>query len=284
MMGYLLDGGWMMLPLLLCSVGLLAVVIDRGRAFRAAAIVCVPSEATRRDVARLFPAACGKLTVVRPGVTWARSVPLRSADRSAAPAAVGRGQWGCPRSALPPRFLLQVGSNRPHKGLDVLLRAWALALEEAPDQTAGITLVMAGPRDPRYPEPARSIERLGLSGRVADLGPVGDHQLDELYASATVFVCPSLREGFGLPLAEAMARGRPCVCSDTPALVETAGGAAALFPAGDAETLSATILMLLSDQDGARRLGSLALARAACFDWDVAAREMAGIYERAAQG
>jgi len=260
-------------------------VLAHRLAFRASAIVCVPSEATRRDVERLFPAARGKLTIVRPGVTWVQAPPGQAADRPApASGALPAAQWGCPRSVLPPRFLLQVGSNKPHKGLDVLLRAWALALAEAPAQTAGITLVMAGPRDPRYPEPARTIERLGLSTRAADLGPVGDRQLNELYAAALLFVCPSLREGFGLPLAEAMARGRPCVSSDTPALAETAGGAAALFPTGNAEALAAAILRLLSDEDEARRLGGLALARAACFDWDLAAREMAAVYERVAQG
>ena len=125
----------------------IAYVLAHRLAFRASAIVCVPSEATRRDVERLFPAARGKLTIVRPGVTWGQAPPGQAADRpTPASGALPAAQWGCPRSVLPPRFLLQVGSNKPHKGLDVLLRAWALALAEAPAQTAGITLVMAGPR------------------------------------------------------------------------------------------------------------------------------------------
>ncbi len=241
-------------------------------AFGAAAAVCVPSEATRQDVARLFPKAAAKLAVVRPGVAW----------RGAGRMPPGHAVAGCPRSVLPPRFALHVGSNKPHKDLDVLLRSWATAIEVSPGATAGMTLVLAGPRDPRYPEPARSVERLDLSRRVADLGPVSDGQLDSLYGGATLFICPSRREGFGLPLAEAMAHGRPCVCSDTPALVETAGGGAALFPTGDATALAATLVRLLADDEEAQRLAGLAEARAACFDWDAAARETASVYARVA--
>lgn len=249
----------------------LAYALAHRLAFRVASAICVPSEATRRDVARLFPRAARKLVVVRPGITRPAS---QSAPR-ARPAVDG-----CPRAVLPPRFALHVGGNKPHKGLDLLLESWALALREAPDATGRTTLVLAGPRDPRYPEPGRSIERLALRNRVADLGPVSEGQLEALYAGATIFICPSSREGFGLPLAEAMARGRPCTCSDTPALAETAGGAAALFPAGDANALAATLGRLLGDEDERRRLGDLASARAAAFDWDSAAREMAAVYER----
>ena len=250
----------------------LAYVLAHLLAFRAAAAVCVPSEATASDVARLFPRAAKKLVLVRPGVAWARADAARPAP----------GAAGCPRSALPPRFALHVGSNKPHKALDVLLEAWALAIRQSPGALARTTLVLAGPRDPRYPEPARSIERLALASRVADLGPVSDRQLEALYEGAALFICPSRREGFGLPLAEAMARGRPCLCSDTPALAETAGGAAALVAAGDAAALSDGIVRLLSDEDEASRLGALGCARAARFDWDAAARDMVRVYERVA--
>jgi alpha-1,3-rhamnosyl/mannosyltransferase len=241
----------------------LAFALAHRLAFRMAAAICVPSEATRRDVARLFPGAAWKVSLVRPGV--------------ARPGA-GRAAPGCPRSLLPPRFVLHVGGNKPHKGLDVLLESWALALRQAPAATAGTTLVLAGPRDPRYPEPARSIARLALAPRVADLGPVSEGQLESLYEGTTLVVCPSRREGFGLPLAEAMARGRPCACSDTPALVETAGGAAALFPAGDANALAATLVRLLSDGEERLRLGGLAATRGEAFDWEAAARETAALY------
>jgi alpha-1,3-rhamnosyl/mannosyltransferase len=249
---------------------------DRGRrfayslahrlAFRAAAAICVPSRATRDDVARLFPSTASRLTIVRPGVKWGQA-PF--------PAECAEAEDG-----FPPRFLLHVGSNKPHKDIAVLVKAWSAAVRAAPDVTRGTTLVLAGPRDPRYPEPARSIERFGVSARVLDLGAVSDVRLDHLYARAALFVLPSRREGFGLPLAEAMAHGRPCICSDTPALAETAGGAAAVFPAGDAPTLADQIVRLLADAGEAQRLGSLGAARAACFDWGVSARETVAVYER----
>ncbi|HSK08914.1 MAG TPA: glycosyltransferase family 1 protein [Vicinamibacterales bacterium] len=248
-------------------------VFDRGRrfafglahrlAFQAAAVVCVPSEATRADVARFFPWAAAKLQIVRPGAPFAA--------RASQP----------PRT-IPTRFVLHVGSNKTHKDLDVLVEAWGRALEAAPAATSNTALVLVGPRDRRHPEPARSIARLGPSGRVIDRGPVPDAELSGLYAGASLFICPSRREGFGLPLLEAMGCGLPCICSDTAALLETAGGAAMVYPAGDAGALAAAIVRLLSDRDEAARLSDLASARASAFDWRTTARDMAAVYALAA--
>lgn len=237
-------------------------------AFRASAAVCVPSEAAREAVSLLFPDTAGKLVVIRPG-----SDPVGRQDP-------GEARLAGSRLGVPPRFLLSVGSNKPHKDLGLLVRAWALALEEAPGLTSGVTLVMAGPRDRRHPEPAASTARLGLERRVLDLGMVDDTLLSALYSCAALFVCPSRVEGFGLPLLEAMAHGCPCLTSSDPALIETAGGAALVFQSGDAMALASSILDLLSDSAAAEHLASAGRARSAAFDWRAAAEATVSVYLR----
>src|SRR5690606_21087123 len=104
-----------------------------------------------------------------------------------------------------------------------LLEAWALSVERRPSAPL---LLLAGGWDGRYDEPLQAIERLGLGQRVRLLGPVADADLAALYSGAYFFLFPSLYEGFGLPVIEAMACGTAVVCAQTASLAEVAGEAA----------------------------------------------------------
>jgi alpha-1,3-rhamnosyl/mannosyltransferase len=105
--------------------------------------------------------------------------------------------------------------------------------------------------------------------------------LEGLYALASVFAFPSLSEGFGLPLLEAMERGVPVACSNVSALPEVAGGAALLFDPRDPDDVAATILRVLEDPELAQRLTTAGRARQGAFTWSATAERTLDTWERA---
>lgn len=112
-------------------------------------------------------------------------------------------------------------------------------------------------------------------------GFVADERLVELYAGAACFLFPSLGEGFGLPLLEAMACGAPVVMSDRPALGEVAGEAVLQAPAMDVEALAAHVIAVLEDRELAVRLRAEGLARAGAYTWEAAAAATERVYRGA---
>lgn len=168
---------------------------------------------------------------------------------------------------LPERYVLAVGTIEPRKGLDTLLAA--MASEHAPR----LPLVVAGaPGWGGMDLPALAREH-GLSpGRLLLLGGCSDEVLARALAGASVLAVPSLAEGFGLPLLEAMAAGVPVVHSDAPALVEVSGRAGVTVRRGDGVALAAALNTVASDPDLRSRMVERGRARAAEFDWDDAAR------------
>lgn len=167
---------------------------------------------------------------------------------------------------LPERYALSVGTLEPRKGLEPLLQA--MAHPDAPR----IPLLVVGPEgwgDVKVDEVAT---RLGLGpDRVRVLGHVPDATLAVLLQRASVFVFPSLAEGFGLPVVEALSLGTPVVHSDAPALVEVSAGAAVVVPRSDAagypERLAQALFQVANDVDLSTRLGIAGLDRARAFSW-----------------
>ena len=174
-------------------------------------------------------------------------------------------------------YVLFVGTFEPRKNLDTLLRA--LARPEA----SAVHLVIAGEPGWRAGGPAELANELGVAGRVRFAGRVDDSKLDALYARARGFVMPSLSEGFGLPVLEAMARGVPVVCAAAGALPEVAGAAALLHAPSDGAALANHLGELWADPGLRADLARRGLAQAARFSWARAARETAAVY-RAAMG
>jgi glycosyltransferase involved in cell wall biosynthesis len=250
----------------------LAYRLAHALAFRAASAIVVPSASTREDVARLFPRHARKLEVVPHGWEFAEAT---DEDRSARL----RRQLG-----VPDAYVLAVGSNKPHKNLRVLAQAWERTLSRRRDGGRKAALVLAGPRDGRFDEGGPSGERLRAGGHLLSLGPVSDEALAALYGGATLFICASSAEGFGLPAVEAMGLGAPVICSRIPALVEVTGGAAALFDPADADALARLLEHLLEAPDERESMRQTGFARAAAFTWARAADTMAGLYERVAGG
>jgi glycosyltransferase involved in cell wall biosynthesis len=227
--------------------------------------IIVPAECTREDVCRLLRVPSPKVDVIPEGVGTARR---------AAPV---------PETALRDRLelgsrpiVLCVAAKRPHKNLARLIGALArIPVGRRP------VLVLPGYSTAHERELRARAEGLGVSGDVKFLGWVEAAELEGLYAAAACFVFPSLFEGFGLPVLEAMARGVPVTCSGRAALAEVAGDAALRFnPESEAE-IAAAIEILLTDPKEAARLRRAGRERAARFSWRAAAEGTLGAYARA---
>ena len=141
-------------------------------------------------------------------------------------------------------------------------------------------LAAARLRDPVGGRAPRKAHELGLDADTRFLGWVGDDELEDLYAAASCFVFPSLYEGFGLPVLEAMARGVPVACSDRGSLPEVAGAAARLFDPEQPAAIAEAIETLLSDRAEADRLAPRAAREPREFTWQETARMTAEVYRR----
>ncbi|MGD0999509.1 MAG: glycosyltransferase family 1 protein [Candidatus Brocadiia bacterium] len=168
-------------------------------------------------------------------------------------------------------FVLFVGTLDPRKNLRTLLEASAAVRSAAPHR-----LMVIG-KNPYGPDP-------DLAGRdIVRLTGIEDEMLAGLMSAATLFVLPSLAEGFGLPVLEAMACGCPVITSNTTSLPEVCGDAAILVDPLDANALAERLRALLRDEPLRRDLRAKGLARAAQFSWERMARETFAVYRRVAQ-
>jgi glycosyltransferase involved in cell wall biosynthesis len=191
-----------------------------------------------------------------------------------------------PGSAVPERFraqlglpfVLYVGSVEPRKNLATLVDAFAALPAPLRQRSA---LAIAGGSGWKNSAVYEAVERHGLREQVHLLGFVTDEELVALYNACTVFCYPSLYEGFGLPVAEAMSCGAPVITSRVSSLPEVGGEAVRYVDEPrDAAALSAELREVLEDTGLRERLRALGLAQAATFSWDRAARETLAILRR----
>jgi glycosyltransferase involved in cell wall biosynthesis len=215
---------------------------------RAAALVCI-SEATRADLVARYPAVAAKAHVT----------PLAAEPAFAAPVTTP----GHPSLDRP--YVLAVGTLEPRKNLERLIGAWRRLPVPLRDKH---TLALVGPR-------GWDDERILAAARGADvrlLGRVSDAELRALYAGCAAFAYPSLYEGFGLPVLEAMAAGAPVVTSSVSSLPEVAGDAALLVDPRDEAAIAGALERVLTDPALADDLRARGRARAAEFSWERTAR------------
>ena len=237
-------------------------------ALRRADMLITDSEFTRQEVAQYFSWPLGRIRCVSLASS-AEFYPRNQAEFSAIGIRYGLTMGG---------YALFAGTIEPRKNLDVLLDAYALLPLRLRQRWP---LVMTGYQGWQSDKLHERIKAASREGWVRYLGYVSAEDLPLLYAGARLFVFPSLYEGFGLPILEAMASGVPVVCSNSSSLPEVAGDAAGMCEAADVDSLAGLIEIGLEDDIWRKSTIGKGLSRAANFSWQRCARETAAVYQEA---
>ncbi len=225
------------------------------------------SKNTGRDLVQLVGVAPERVRVVYLGVDG-HFRPIR--DQSVISTLRSRYQ-------LPERYVLYLGNTMPHKNLRRLVQAMVIVRQHDPS----VSLLLAGGRDKYRQEVEQAILTADLAKSVRFLGRVPESDLPALLSGALVFAFPSLYEGFGLPVLEAMACGTPVVTSNSSSLPEIVGEAGLMIDPRDTQALAEGILLLLQNRSEAERLSNLGIDRARRFTWRRCAEEHLTIYREA---
>lgn len=238
------------------------------RSIARADMILADSESTRRDLIELLKVPEDRIAVVYPGVEerFRPEIGAEDATRRA-------------RYALERPYVLGVGTLQPRKNYARLIRAFGrlVRAHDLPHQ-----LVIAGGAGWLFDDVTATIAELGLNDRVRVLGFVPDDDLPALYRGADVFAFPSLYEGFGIPVLEAMGCGTPVVTSDVSSLPEAAGDAALQVPPNDVDALADALWRALSDAVLREDLRARGLTQVRRFTWKQAAKDLIRIYQRVA--
>lgn len=226
--------------------------------------IIADSEATKNDLVQEYHVSEERITVVFPGCNLE---PV-----------INEAGWEGVRERyrLPDNYILHLGTLHPRKNILRLLEAFQLLARDFPD----LHLVLAGKKGWLYEEILYQAEKLG--GRVHFPGYIASQDLSLLLRRARLFILPSLYEGFGFPILEAMAAGTPVVCSSASALPEVAGDAALLFDPHDVEAMRETMRRVLEDEALRAELVERGLERAKFFSWERCAKETLKVLEKAA--
>ena len=216
------------------------------------------SENTKRDLVRLTGVPPSRVFVT-PLAAEARFTPRTDNGALA-------------RYGIEPPYILYVGTLEPRKNIGMLLRAFA-ALKDI-----GTTLVLAGAKGWMYDELFVTLEKLNLRDRVKTVGFVANDDLPILYSQAQAFIYPSLFEGFGLPVLEAMQCGTPVITTNSSSLPEVSGDAALVVSPEDTEGLANALARILSEPALRDDLRGRSLEQAARFSWRRTAELTAEVY------
>jgi glycosyltransferase involved in cell wall biosynthesis len=234
------------------------------RFLKAADAIIAVSEHTKRDAVRFYGLDEAKIHVIYEGVD------ARFRPASAEAMARVRRDHG-----LPPEFILSLGTIEPRKNLTSLLEAY----HDLRARGFEAKLVIVGQKGWLYEGFFRRLHELGLENEVLFTGFVPDADLPALYSAAELFVFPSLYEGFGLPVLEALACGAPVVTSNRSSLPEVAGDAALLVDPTSVADVQAAIITVLESEDVRADLRARGPRQAARFSWDKTARETLSVYQ-----
>ncbi len=224
------------------------------------------SETSKNDIQRAYSVPDDKIEVVYPAAGPEFAVMSRREARGLIGAKYG----------IKDKFFLYVGTIHIRRNIERLVRAFKLFLAKRPDHR----LVLVGKVEWPYLDVKGLIEGLGLSGRVMHLGYVDDNVLPLIYNAAEVFLYPSLYEGFGLPVLEAMACGTPVIASRNSALRELFSDSALLIDPHSVEAMGDAMTLLSEDRGLREELVSKGLEKVKRFSWEEAAEKTLQVYRQ----
>ena len=233
-----------------------------------------------RVLARASAVITGSRTVRDELLATERIGPARVTAIHYGPGHLSARKGALPLAGTPTRYVLHVGTVEPRKNIELLLEVWKAWVAEDPGAPA---LVLCGRRGWKSEVLHEAFDRAAAAGWLHYPGYVDDDALAALYRQALAVVCPSLYEGFGFPLVEAMTAGTPVVASDIPVFREVAGAAAAFAPVDDPAAWKRVLVELARDDTLRGRLSRLGRERAGAFDWAAAAAGTRAVLERAAR-
>lgn len=242
--------------------------------------VIAVSQQTADDLLHYFDLSAAQIDVIYNGI-GEQFVPAISAPNSVQDDMIrARGSEArSQKSPMPEKLVLYLGTLEPRKNLDVLLRGYA-AWRARPDADPEIKLVLAGAKGWFYEQIFALVTELQLTDHVHFAGYVPDEELPRWYQAAICFVYPSLFEGFGIPVAEAMACGTPVLVSQAESLLEVVGDAGLRFETGNANDLAGKLGMLLADPQLRSKIAAQCVARATQFTWSRTAEETLAVYKQ----
>jgi glycosyltransferase involved in cell wall biosynthesis len=256
-------------PWLLYMRALVPLVARRAQA------IITDSGHARQDVQQLLRLPPEKVHVIYPGIDHSRFRPLDVRDLTHVAA----------RYSLDRPFVLYVGNLAARKNVPTLLRAVYRLKKSGFWRDRRVVLAgSASPGLPGYAEVLAAIKKLGLQQEAILLGYVPDDDLPAIYNLAEAVALPSLHEGFGLPIVEAMACGRPVIASNCSSLPEVAGDAALLVDPRDDEAWAEALSRVLTDEGFRESMVERGLARAREFNWEKSAGETLRVYRGVVDG
>ncbi len=238
-------------------------------AWRARRVVTV-SEHSARDIESLYGLSRDRIVVIPNGVSEDFQP---TGDTQSLAAIRQRFRFSAER------FILFVGGADPRKNHQTLLKAYG----SRSDRLKEYSLVLVGDISHRFGDLWQTAQTLGLERRVVCTGRLPIEDIRLLYSHADLFVFPSIYEGFGMPVLEAMACGAPVITSNRTALPEVAGDAAVLVDPEDAEQLGEAIVRVLEDRTLRATLRAKGFERAKRFTWEKAARQTLALYRELCQ-
>jgi glycosyltransferase involved in cell wall biosynthesis len=235
-----------------------------------ATCVLADSTATQRDLVARYGVPADRVRVAYPGWDEAR---WRAADEAQVAAVKARYD-------IHGEYLLYLGALQPRKNLARLIEAFARLMSDGLSYSqSGLRLVLAGKPGWQSEDLRDLVRRLGLTSAVVFTGYIADEDAAALMTGAHAFVFPSLYEGFGFPVLEAMACGVPVVCSNTSSLPEVAGDAALLVSPTDVGKLTGALARVLTDEDLRQSLIARGYRQIARFSWEHCAHQVKGVLE-----
>jgi glycosyltransferase involved in cell wall biosynthesis len=243
-----------------------------GRSYRRAALIVADSETTRRDIVRELAIPESRISVVHLGVDSSHFTPREEA---------GEGARLRRELGLPERWFLCVSSDHRRKNHRRLFEAWHLVSDRVPE---GLVFVGKAMYEQTLQELRGEAERRGMLSRFRWLDGIGDARLPALYRQATATIAPSLYEGFGMTLLEAMACGSPVAAAANGAYEEVAGDAALFFAPREPAAIEQALLRLSGEPALRSQLGERGLQRARAWSWERTARNTLALYRRVLQG